>query len=220
MRSHADICTAKYRAKYGRFRYSHQSRRTFGYHCRCCLWNAGTFTRHLRFPTLEVLLLISSLLLLYNLELFCRSLCSIFQHLKVSRKIGGEENKESKEKGSWVFSFQVFWWIFRTYLSSPKLTLLEGKVGPKFFWEWSEERTGGSIHHPSKLGKAEVRSSKLFPSVLGETWSSQIGFCDIKTGWLLLAEPERDTLLLQGFDRLAGSKGDKSGLANNDCETH
>ena len=132
MRSHADICTAKYRAKYGRFRYSHQSRRTFGYHCRCCLWNAGTFTRHLRFPTLEVLLILS-LLLLYNLELFCRSLCSIFQHLKVSRKIVGEENKESKEEGSWVFSFQVFWWIFRTYLSSPKLTLLEEKVGPKIF---------------------------------------------------------------------------------------
>ena len=219
MRSHADICTAKYRPKYGRFRYSHQSRRTFGYHCRCCLWNAGTFTRHLRFPTLEVLLILS-LLLLYNLELFLPLFVLYFPTLESIQKNSRRGKQRKYGEGSWVFSFQVFWWIFRTYLSSPKLTLLEGKVGPKFFWEWSEERTGGSIHHPSKLGKAEVRSSKLFPSVLGETWSSQIGFCDIKTGWLLLAEPERDTLLLQGFDRLAGSKGNKSGLANNDCETH
>ena len=133
MRSHADICTAKYRPKYGRFRYSHQSRRTFGYHCRCCLWNAGTFTRHLRFPTLEVLLILS-LLLLYNLELFCRSLCSIFQHLKVSRKIVEEENKESKERDLEFFPFKFFDGSFgRICHPQSWRCWLEEKVGPKIF---------------------------------------------------------------------------------------
>lgn len=53
----------------------------------------------------------------------------------------------------------------------PKVDVVGRKGRPQNFFgsDLKRELDGGSIHHPSKLGKAEVRSSKLFPSVLGET---------------------------------------------------